>query len=399
MEPPTPGEAATQLAAASTDVEHEDFARLCLDPTRLAALGRAVERTLSADALSRAMDIRHRDALEVIADLRLAGLIDADGGLQRDVLREIAGTLPQPEPASVAITTGDWSEDELKILRTFFSGDRLEEIPSQRRKRRLVLERIAQDFEPGVLYDEPTLSEQLRTYNDDYVTLRRHLIDEQIMTRADGVYWRSGGRFPVDVEGEPTASPDQTDGPDQRSPILRTGHPDITLAPFSLAHRAGLLGAADDERIARHMFDQFPYPYTGDAADTWISKCLAEVPPVNFAILVAGVVAGGVGCEPRSDILSGSAEMGWWLAPRWWGRGITAIAVGRLIEYCFEDLNLHRVEAGVFLTNTASARVAEKAGLVLEGIASDGYLKDGRLIDRLYYGLARSSLEDADSVD
>jgi RimJ/RimL family protein N-acetyltransferase len=101
-------------------------------------------------------------------------------------------------------------------------------------------------------------------------------------------------------------------------------------------------------------------------------------------------MAGGIGCEPKGDIRTGTAEVGWWLSPPWWGRGIAAIAVRRYLAYCFDDLDLHRVEAGVFVSNPASARVAEKAGFVLEGISRDAYLKNGELIDRLSYGLARS---------
>lgn len=374
-------------------MDYGDFARLCLDPVRAAALGRAAEGSLSADALSRALDIRRRDALEAIADLRLAGLIDDDGELLRDGLRSIAATLPRRESASPAITAGDWSDDEVQVLRTFFSGDRLREIPTQRSKRRLVIERLAQDFEPGVRYDESAVNEQLRTYHDDYAALRRYLVDEGIMTRADGVYWRSGGRFSPDFAFESPAARATSDEPIERGPVLHTEDPEITLVPTSAAHRAGLVEAADDDRIARYLFDRFPHPYTPTDADTWIAMCAAEDPPVNFTILVGGVVAGGVGCEPRSDILGGTAEMGWWLSPDWWGRGIAAIAARRVIEYCFKDLDLHRVEAGVFLDNTASAKVAEKAGFELEGISRDGYLKGDVLFDRLNYGLTRSSLE------
>lgn len=185
----------------------------------------------------------------------------------------------------------------------------------------------------------------------------------------------------------------------ERPPVLHTEHPDLILAPFTFAHRAGLQVAADDERIALRMSNRFPYPYTEVDAEWWISKCLAEDPPVSFVILVGGTVAGGVGCELHGDIRSGTAEAGWWLAPRWWGRGIAAVAVRRFIDYCFVDLDLHRVEAGVFSTNVASARVAEKAGFVLDGIARDAYLKSGDLVDRLCYGLARSSLADLGGVD
>jgi len=380
-------------------VEYEDYARLCLDPTRLVALGRAAEGSIDADTLTQNLGVQRKDALKAVADLRLAGLIDADGTLLQEGLRSVAGTLPRPEPASPAITEGEWTEEERKILRTFFTGEHLREIPTQHLKRRVVLERLAQDFEPGIRYDEQAVSGQLSTYYDDYAALRRYLVDEGIMTRADGVYWRSGGRFAIDRPDRATEPPADSNAPSERGPVLATPRADITLAPFTGEHRSGLLEAADDERIARHMTDQFPYPYTADDADGWISTCMVEDPPVNFVILVSGIVAGGVGCEPHGDITKGTAEMGWWLAPNWWGRGIAATAVARLVEYCFRDLGLHRVEAGVFLDNPASARVAEKAGLILEGIARDGYLKNGRLVDRLYYGLARSSLGDVGNAE
>jgi ribosomal-protein-alanine N-acetyltransferase len=198
----------------------------------------------------------------------------------------------------------------------------------------------------------------------------------------------------------PTATPRGKSGPQiERPPVLSTEHDDVTLAPFTVAHRAGLQVAADDERIALRMSNRFPYPYRDVDAEWWISKCLAEDPPVSFVILVDGTVAGGVGCEPHGDIRTGTAEVGWWLAPRWWGRGIAAVAVRRFIDYCFVDLDLHRVEAGVFSTNVASARVAEKAGFVFDGVARDGYLKSGDLVDRLCYGLARSSLDAAGGAD
>lgn len=374
-------------------MDHEDYARLCLDPVRLAALGRAAEGTLTAGELSDAMRVTRRAALETIAVLRLDGLVDGDDHLVAEELRRIAATLPMAEPASDVITAGDWTGAERKVLQTFFSGNQLVEIPANRRKRLVVLERLAQEFEPGVRYDEATVSRQLERFNEDYAALRRYLVEESLLSRAGGEYWRTGGRF---LDSEPTeaeAAVERDGEPPvvERTPVLETRRPDVLLAPFSRLHREELLEAADDERITRYMTERFPYPYTEEDAATWIAKCEAEVPPLSFAILVEDELAGGVGCEPRDDIRSGTAEVGWWLTPRRWGRGITAVAVERFIEYCFDDLGLHRVEAGVFVSNPASARVAEKAGFRLEGVSRDAYLKNGALVDRLSYGLARSA--------
>ncbi len=174
-----------------------------------------------------------------------------------------------------------------------------------------------------------------------------------------------------------------------RGPILKTERSVVVLEPWGFHLKEGLLAAADDERITEYMTDQFPYPYTPEDADEWLALCEAQDPPLGFAVLVDGVVAGGVGGTPRGDVWTGSAEIGWWLNPAYWNQGITTAVVKRYIRYCFEDLDLHRVDAGVFRPNEASARVAEKVGMQLEGVARDGYRKRGRLFDRLQFGLTR----------
>ena len=75
-------------------MDYEAYARLCLDPVRLAALGRATEGTLTPDALTEVLGISRRRALEVIAGLRLSGITDDDDRLLNAALHEIAATLP-----------------------------------------------------------------------------------------------------------------------------------------------------------------------------------------------------------------------------------------------------------------------------------------------------------------
>lgn len=177
--------------------------------------------------------------------------------------------------------------------------------------------------------------------------------------------------------------------------MLATERTDISLEPWALEHREMLVHAANDDRVPVFMSDLFPHPYTEDDADWWIGRCADEDPPLNFAVVVDGEVAGGVGAVPRSDILAGTAELGWWIGHRWWGRGITAIAVRGLIRHFFEHLDIHRVEAGVMAPNRASVRVAEKAGFEFEGIAKEAYLKRGERLDRLMYGLTKTDWIDS----
>lgn len=80
------------------------------------------------------------------------------------------------------------------VLRNFFGEDgRLHTIPSRRHKLLVVLDRLAQEFEPGESYTEEQVNETLQRFHPDYAALRRYLVDDQFLTRRDNVYWRSGG--------------------------------------------------------------------------------------------------------------------------------------------------------------------------------------------------------------
>jgi hypothetical protein len=171
-----------------------DFIRLAVDPLRLAVLGRAATGTVDAAAVAADAEVPEGEVWRAIGRLREAGLLDAGLRLDPLVLREIARSLPTMEVASPTALEGDWTAEEVQILTRFFSGDRLQSIPSVRAKRIIVLERLAQEFEPGLRYSEQEVNFTLQLFHADYAALRRYLVDEGLLTRADGVYWRTGGR-------------------------------------------------------------------------------------------------------------------------------------------------------------------------------------------------------------
>ncbi|MGH9053753.1 MAG: DUF2087 domain-containing protein, partial [Acidimicrobiia bacterium] len=100
-----------------------------------------------------------------------------------------------------SVVEGEWSAAEAEVLSRFFSGSRLTEIPAQRSKRLVVLERLAMEFEPGLRYSERSVNTTLQTFHPDYASLRRYLVDEGLLARADGAYWRSGGRVDLPEAG------------------------------------------------------------------------------------------------------------------------------------------------------------------------------------------------------
>ena len=81
------------------------------------------------------------------------------------------------------------TEERARVLEIFFKDGRLLSIPSQRTKRRYVLEELARSFEWGRLYNEQEINVMLKQFHDDTATLRRELIDQQIMMRERGRYW------------------------------------------------------------------------------------------------------------------------------------------------------------------------------------------------------------------
>jgi hypothetical protein len=94
---------------------------------------------------------------------------------------------PGPDP------TDDVPEDDARILRRYFRGGRLTQIPSQLSRRRVVLDRLAQEFDVGSRYTERQVNAILRRFHEDVASLRRFLVDEGFLDRAAGEYWRSGG--------------------------------------------------------------------------------------------------------------------------------------------------------------------------------------------------------------
>lgn len=177
-------------------LEPRDYLSVTVDPLRLAVLGHAAVGPVDISRLANDLGISERKLQEVVGKLVMAGLLRSDLTLDRDALRAVAQSLPKDAPIDAELIAQGWNEKEARILGTFFTGSRLKQIPTQRAKRLVVLERLAMEFEPGLRYQEKEVNFTLQLFYADYAALRRYLVDEELMTRADGVYWRSGGRFP-----------------------------------------------------------------------------------------------------------------------------------------------------------------------------------------------------------
>jgi hypothetical protein len=151
------------------------------------------------DEVKTATGLRARSVGQALTRLVDAGLVvrDDDGRhwLVEDAFRQAAiAAAPTDKPESF-----NAPEDAARVLRSFVRGQRILSIPSQHSKRRVGLDYVAQEFEPGRRYSEREVNATLARWYDDVASLRRYLVDEELLQRepGGGAYWRSGGTVDV----------------------------------------------------------------------------------------------------------------------------------------------------------------------------------------------------------
>jgi hypothetical protein len=103
-------------------------------------------------------------------------------------------------------------------LRPYVRDGRISVMPAKRAARLVLLDQVAQAFEPGRRYPEQAVNEILKAVYDDHAALRRYLIDESLLSRTpDGTYWRSGGTVPIAQDGpESPGGPESEGGSESR---------------------------------------------------------------------------------------------------------------------------------------------------------------------------------------
>jgi len=146
-----------------------------------------------------------------------------------------------------------------------------------------------------------------------------------------------------------------------------------------------LAAHANNRRIWINLRDAFPHPYTIHDAREFIRAIRSRSPETTFAITVGDEAVGSIGFVLHRDVERVSAEIGYWLAEPFWGRGITAEALAAVTTLAIQQHGLTRIYAVPFAWNAASCRVLEKAGYVLEARLRNSAVKDGKLTDQMQY--------------
>ena len=173
------------------------FFKSLADASRLRMLGILAAGERSVDELAALLDLRPPTVSHHLALLRQLGLVSmrAEGNvhfyrLDEEALRALSRDVLSPERVASFADNVEAEAWERKVLRDFFDGERLKEIPASRKKRAVILRRLAHEFRPGTRYRETEVNDVLKRHHADPATLRRELVGAGLLQRTQSVYWR-----------------------------------------------------------------------------------------------------------------------------------------------------------------------------------------------------------------
>ncbi len=173
------------------------FFKALADESRLKMLGFLANRACSVEELAELLHLKAPTVSHHLSKLKELGLVEmkAEGNthlywLNAEGLRGLNKELLAPEKVAALVEMEDGKTWERKVLRDFFEGVRLKEIPASRKKRVVILRWLASQFEPNRTYSEAEVNEVIQRSHPDTATLRRELIGSHLMQREGDVYWR-----------------------------------------------------------------------------------------------------------------------------------------------------------------------------------------------------------------
>ena len=163
------------------------------------------------------------------------------------------------------------------------------------------------------------------------------------------------------------------------------------IRKWELSDAADLAVALSNKKIQDNLRDGLPYPYKEQDGIEFISAMLSadENETFAFAITADNKVVGSIGVFRQGNIHRQTAELGYYVAEEYWGKGIMTEAVKQICKYVFEKSDIIRIYAEPFAYNAASCRVLEKAGFQYEGTLRSNAVKNGKVIDMKMYSLLK----------
>ena len=166
---------------------------------------------------------------------------------------------------------------------------------------------------------------------------------------------------------------------------------EVNIREWKIEDAPNLTAAINNKKVQDNLRDGIPYPYTQKDAEEFIGVVLPAGKDKDyvFAITYCGEVIGCIGVHRKENVHYLTAELGYYIAEPYWGKGITTEAVRQICAYIFKNTDIIRIFAEPYVFNGASCRVLEKAGFQFEGILRQNAVKNGQSVDMKLYAVIR----------
>lgn len=164
---------------------------------------------------------------------------------------------------------------------------------------------------------------------------------------------------------------------------------DCKIRRWKIEDTDDLSQALNNKKILDNLRDGIPFPYTPEDAKEYITTMLTADDEMvyAFAITIEDKAVGSIGIFRQTNIHSKTAELGYYIAEPYWGKGIGTSAVKQICDYIFQNTDIIRIFAEPFAHNTGSCRILEKCGFKYEGTLRKNAVKNGAVIDMKMYSI------------
>jgi ribosomal-protein-alanine N-acetyltransferase len=203
---------------------------------------------------------------------------------------------------------------------------------------------------------------------------------------------------PAIMEAQIKASSMPMDAPIPQ-PILTTAR--LIVRSYHPQDAPSMSLNGNNPAVAKYMSLAFPAPYEISHAEGWINMNMARQHQTDFSIYLSSpeVFIGGIGLKPGADVNSHTAEVGYWIGEKYWGKGYISEVLDAFTKWSFESFEgkdgqrLRRLWGGVLSGNVGSMRCFEKCGYAPEGVQKGHVEKYGKVMDMHLFGLTKVDWE------
>ena len=166
---------------------------------------------------------------------------------------------------------------------------------------------------------------------------------------------------------------------------------EIKLRVVTKNDKISLVKYANNKKIANNLRNAFPNPYSEENANYFINSANENNPKkLILAIDFNEELIGCIGAFQQDDIYSKNAEIGYWLAEPFWGKGYISTAIKKFVPMVFENMDIVRIYAEPFENNLGSKKALDKSGFKLEYTLKNNIFKNGEVLSSCIYSILKS---------